>query len=134
VSQLSRATTYDWRARGMRAGRPGSWTSGAFTTTDYAARWYCVKDHLGSIRAVVNPDALGSGTSCSAGHRVGDGDARRRCRQLLALRTQGRNVTTGTLAVKDDTGHELDREASSLAGQTGMHDAGAPQGHFLASL
>ena len=36
------------------------WTTGAFTTTDRAPRRYYIKDHLGSIRAVVDPDASGS--------------------------------------------------------------------------
>jgi len=53
----------------------------------------------------------------------------------------GRSMATGPPAVGDDTGHELDGEANSFAGpsnseavHTGMHDAGAPQAHFLASL
>jgi len=59
---LSRTTAYHWRVRGTNAGGTGSWTRGVFTTTDRAARRYYVKDHLGSIRAVVDPDAAGSET------------------------------------------------------------------------
>jgi len=57
---LNRTTTYHWRVRGTNAGGTGSWTRGVFTTTDRAARRYYVKDHLGSTRAVVDPDAAGS--------------------------------------------------------------------------
>jgi hypothetical protein len=54
VEGPSRTTAYHWRVRGTNAGGTGTWTRGVFTTTDRAARRYYVKDHLGSIRAVVN--------------------------------------------------------------------------------
>ena len=60
VEGLSRATAYHWRVRGTNAGGTGTWTTGAFPTTDRAPRRYYIKDHLGSIRAVVDPDASGS--------------------------------------------------------------------------
>jgi len=57
--------------------------------------------------------------------REGRGDAGLLCRPLSALRMPGRSVTTGTPAVEDYTGHELDEEANSSAVHTGMHYAGA---------
>jgi len=62
VGSLPKGTAYDWRVRGTNAGGTGTWTRGVFTTTDRAPRRYYVKDHLGSIRAVVDPDAPGTET------------------------------------------------------------------------
>jgi len=60
-----------------------------------SGRRYDVKDPLGSIRAVVDPDAPGTRSNRCAGHREGRGDARRRCRPLSALRMPGRNDVRG---------------------------------------
>jgi len=68
-----------------------------------------VKDHLGSIRAVVDPDTAGTETE-----KV----VETRDYYPFGLRMPGRSVTEGTPAVEDYTGHELDAE-------TGMHYAGA---------
>jgi len=113
---LSRTTEYHWRVRGTNAGGPGTWTRGVFTTTDRAARRYYVKDHLGSIRAVVDPDAPGTGAE-----KV----VETRDYYPFGLRMPGRSVTEGTPAAEDYTGHELDGEANSSAVHTGMHYAGA---------
>jgi len=78
-------------------------------STDRAARRYYVKDHLGSIRAVVDSEAPGTGAQKVVETRDD---------YPFGLRMPGRSVTTGTPAVEDYTGHELD-------GETGMHYAGA---------
>ncbi len=51
---------------------------------------------------------------------VGTADA---CAELDSV--PGRSMTPGTETAEDYTGHELDAEANSFAGQTGMHYAGA---------
>jgi len=61
VEGLNRTTAYFWRVRGRNAAGTGSWSEDRFTTTDRAPRRYYIKDHLGSIRAVVDPDAPGTG-------------------------------------------------------------------------
>jgi len=105
VEGLSRTTAYHWRVRGTNAGGTGSWTRGVFTTTDRAARRYYVKDHLGSIRAVVDPDAPGTGAE-----KV----VETRDYYPFGLRMPGRSVTEGTPAVEDFTGYESDVETGFL--------------------
>ena len=87
------------------------------------------KDHLGSIRAVVDPDAPLTETGTETDKVVETRDY-----YPYGLRMPGRSVTPGTETAEDYTGHELDAEVNSPAVLTGMHYAGAPQGYFLASL
>ena len=60
VGSLTKGTTYHWRVRATNAAGTGLWSEDRFTTIDRAPRRYYIKDHLGSIRAVVDPDASGS--------------------------------------------------------------------------
>ena len=57
---LTKGTPYQWRVRAHNAGGPGLWATSTFTTTDRAVQRYYLKDHLGLIRAVVDPDAAGT--------------------------------------------------------------------------
>jgi RHS repeat-associated protein len=109
VGALAKGTNYHWRVRAQNATGPGAWSERSFQTIDRAPRRYYVKDHLGSIRAVVDPDASGSETE-----KV----VETRDYYPFGLRMPGRSVTPGTETAEDYTGHELDAE-------TGMHYAGA---------
>ena len=60
VGSLTKGTTYHWRVRATNAAGTGPWSEDRFTTIDRAPRRYYIKDHLGSIRAVVDPDGSGS--------------------------------------------------------------------------
>lgn len=72
-------------------------------------RRYYLKDHLGSVRAVVD----GSGAAVET-----------RDYYPFGLRMPGRSTTEGTPAAEDFTGHERDA-------QTGWHYAGVPQEYFF---
>jgi RHS repeat-associated protein len=105
VDTLSRyETEYWWRVRAHNASGTGPWSAvRPITTRDAPPRRYYIKDHLGSVRVVV--DATGEVKETRDYYPFG-------------LRMPGRSTTTGTPAPEDYTGHELDP-------QTQLHYAGA---------
>jgi RHS repeat-associated protein len=105
VGALAKGTTYHWRVRAQNATGPGAWSTRSFQTIDRAPRRYYVKDHLGSIRAVVNPDAAGSET---------DKVVETRDYHPFGLRMPGRTVTPGMETAEDFTGYEKDSESGFL--------------------
>ena len=84
------------------------YTSSATTTSDIGRAAYDLSGQALLRRGAIMLTAVGTADACAKLDSV-----------------PGRSMTPGTETAEDYTGHELDAEANSFAGQTGMHYAGA---------
>ncbi len=105
IPALNTQTTYYWRARWCSLSECGYWSPvWSFTTeANDVQRYYYLSDHLGSTRVVFNDE--GQVNDFSDYYPFG-------------LEMPGRSTQSGTKALENYTGHELDKE-------TGLHYANA---------